>query len=248
MKDYITKAKSAGIHILPCWETDWVRNYKLDRKSRELTISYWKDGAYLFYIKKDKIKICPPEKEKEMIEELDDMQREQFAKMYEEVTKELKRSLKWNIPIATVYLTNGVLQTCIGNFLGASVWTAGSLIYTVPLTLTPKSFKLVREMKLVKWIIENRDAVDALIRREVDEVRDVDLSHTDPIVQYDVYPTNRTPYPEEIYNEGINLNNIESLDNKTLQGIKKKVLKMQKEFSSNKGNTSSKENFSSYFD
>ena len=228
MKDYITIANKSGTHIVPFYKTDWIRNYKLDRKSRELTISYWNVEPYFLKIKPDETKECPPEKEKEMIAELDDAQREQFDKMYENITKECKRRLKWNMPIATMYLTNGILQICTGNFLGASVWAAGSVIYTVPLSITPKSLKLVREMKLVKWIIENRDAVDALIHKEVDEARDVDLSHTAPVVRYDVYPTERTPYSEEMYNEGINLNNIESLDNKTLQEIKKKILQKEK--------------------
>lgn len=227
MKDYITIANRSGFQLPHSWEFDWIRNYKLNCHNHELTISYWNAEPYFNY-KPDTIKNCPPDKEQEMIEELDETQKEQFEKMYEEVIKELKRKLKSNMPLTSLYLFNGVLQTCVGNFLNASVWAAGSLVYAVPLTLTPKSFKLVREMKLVNWIIKNKSSVDALIHREVDDVRDVDLSHTAPIIRYDIYPTERTPYPEEIYNEGINLNNIESLDNKTLQGIKKKILQQDK--------------------
>ena len=226
MKDYITIANRAGLKIPSSWEFDWIRNYKLNRSNRELTISYWNPDPFLNY-KPDTIRSCPPDKEQEMIEELDETQKEQFAKMYDSVMKELKRKLKSNMPLTSLYLFNGVLQTCNGNFLNASLWTAGSLIYAIPLTITPRSLKLVHEMKLVNWIIKNKPSVDELIHSEVDKVRDVDLSHVAPIVRYDIYPIERTPYPEEIYNEGINLNNIESLDNKTLQGIKKKILQLK---------------------
>ena len=46
-------------------------------------------------------------------------------------------------------------------------------------------------------------------------------------IMLEVFKKLHHPTAEEIYNEGINLNNIESLDNKTLQGIKKKILQLK---------------------
>ena len=200
MKDYITEANNIGLDLtITSDRSEWVKNYKLNRRWRELRISYWNVEPY--NTKLDKVKECPPEKEKEMIADLNAAQRDQFNEMLSKVEDEVRKKFKSNLPLISVYLGNGALQICLSNFLAAIPWTVSAMVYAVPLSITPKELKLVHEMKLVNWIIKNRKVVDALIHREVDEVRDVDLSHTAPVVRYDVYPTEKTPYPEEVYNE-----------------------------------------------
>ena len=81
---------------------------------------------------------------------------------------------------------------------------------------------------MIGWIIDNKKDADSVIHRDVDSKRKTDLSQLTPVVDYSVYPDD-APYAEEMYNNGINLNNISELSTKQLQKLKKKTMSFQED-------------------
>ena len=94
------------------------------------------------------------------------------------------------------------------------------------------SAKDVDIFKIQKWLYENRDLVNEVIQKEDSlyfKPVEVDESGLIPVTISEEAITSRLPYPEEIYHDGLNLGNINLLDDFDLKDLKKKTKKLQKE-------------------
>ena len=80
-----------------------------------------------------------------------------------------------------------------------------------------RPYKLKKEIQLVSWIYDNKDKVNELIKEE-----------TKGMNQTQNIACETFPYPKEIIDDGINLNNIELLEVKQLSKIKRKIKNREK--------------------
>lgn len=102
-----------------------------------------------------------------------------------------------------------------------------SLVYSIS-----SSAQDVDIFKIKKWLYENRDLVNEVIQKEDSlyfKPVEVDESGLIPVTISEEAITSRLPYPEEIYRDGLNLGNINLLDDFDLKDLKKKTKKLQKE-------------------
>lgn len=102
---------------------------------------------------------------------------------------------------------------------------AGSIYFR----LSYLPYKLKKEIKLVTWVIENKEYVDEVIKTEVERKMPVTTETDTMIPVKQEYPTGLVPYSENLYEEGINLNNIDELNVKVLRKLKKKATKIRGE-------------------
>ena len=191
-----------------------IKNYKINKKDGYITINY----------------MCGIEETvpymREKLEVLDLIQKQQFEQMKKDLYPRLNGS-KVAVGSAVVASTGiSIANLVIGNPLIAAAClssTAGGVMQT-------KCFKLKRELKLISWINDHRSEINQMIKEEVESVtpiEDMDTSSINPIVKN--YPTDKTPYPEDMYYYGINLSNIDEVGLNDLRKIKRKVIKRNKQ-------------------
>ncbi len=189
---------------------DWILDYKINREQHYVEVTQWNGCEEKIYFQSGE--------EKEMQEKLDQIQKEQFDKMVEAIDKCVSKSMSDDLNI----LFLGLAAFLTPASLGLGLFFFGSSFLSLPF----KHLKLERNLKLVGWIIDNKKDADSVIHRDVDSKRKTDLSKLTPYIDYSVYPDD-APYSEEMYNNGINLNNIPELSTKQLQKLKKKTISFQ---------------------
>ena len=124
-------------------------------------------------------------------------------------------SFKITLLGADIFLSTANFIT--GNTLGGVAF----LLLGTSMTLNKTGSKVYSEMKTISWLLENRDKVNAMIREDVD-------SYITDVTNNFVYPEEEVLYPKVMYEEGINLNNIEDITPKELKLIKKKTKQREK--------------------
>lgn len=144
-------------------------------------------------------------------DELQTLQRQQLTEQQKEAEKNLDKKKQHKLIIAGVWCSSAVIQLIASNFfLGVSHLLCSGM-YLMGLY---GPYKLKREIQLAAWIHDNRERVDEVIQEEVK------TNQRTQNIDYNNYE-----YPREIVEEGISLNNLEHLSNKTLKQLKKKALK-----------------------
>jgi len=105
----------------------------------------------------------------------------------------------------------------------------GSLVCTLPCCILWGSpvFRLVKEINDTRWIINNKDIVDKVISEDYDKAHTV-KSNGDTLIPTKIL-SGELHYPEELYEDGITLNNVDLLSRKEIAKLKRKVMK-RKEF------------------
>ncbi len=216
MQNYIEMSqRRTGSHTVDekkVTNKDWIRDYKINREQHYVEITQWNG-------QEKKISFRSGE-DKEMQEKLDQTQKEQFDKMVEAIEKCGNMSMIDN-PCDMILVLAFFMSAASYKF---SIF----LLCSSFLCLPHKYLKLERDLALIGWIIDNKKDVDSIIHRDVDSKRKTDLSQLIPVVDYSAYPSD-VLYSEEMYNEGINLNNISELNTKQLRKLKKKTISFQKE-------------------
>ena len=214
MKNYIDRAKTNGIHIYTSRQEDlYLKKYRLIRDNKFVEIERLNGRREQFEVEEDTIKNLDSDLEKTL----------DFYN--EKVDKEINKSLSLKGVLISLHFTNAVLNWSLGNIFSACCWTACTGLCYLQIH---NPLMLKRELKLVSWINENKDRVNEVIREEVDSKREKNTSTNtlNPVISK--YPTELVPYSESMYEEGINLNNMDELTTKQLRVLKRKVLKKER--------------------
>ena len=214
MKNYVKCAKANGAHIFTTILGDKnISKYRLIRDNK--------------YVEIERIngKIEQLEIEKDTIRELDKSLEDTLSFCNEIVNESIDESLTLKKVLFGVHFTNAILNWSLGNIILASCWTLSTgLVYTQ----IHNPLMLKKELKLVTWINNNKDKVNEVIKDEVDSKRETTTETNTLNMITPKYPTELVPYSESMYEEGINLNNIDELSNKQLRSLKRKVLKRER--------------------
>ncbi len=192
----------------------WILDYKINREQHFVEITQWNGRTKKIYFRSGG--------DKDIQQTLDKMQKDQFDKMVEAIEKDLKVEITNETFLNLVFLGLGVAAAPV-SLLAGGFFASFTL---VSLPSAHLKLKLKRDLHLIGWIIDNKKDADSVIHRDVDSKRKTDLSQLTPVVDYSVYPDD-APYSEEMYNNGINLNNISELSTKQLQKLKKKTMSFQ---------------------
>ncbi len=205
MYNYISLAQNSGIFISNKMYNTTIQNYHLTKESDYIRIEYM-DGH---------TKVVPTKEVS--LEEIKQEQEKSFRKIKRRagIHSGIMNGFKITLLGADVFLSTANFLT--GNTLGGVAF----LLLGTSMSLNKTGSKVYREMKNISWLLENQDKVNAMIRE------DVDGYITDSTNNF-VYPSEEVIYPQTMYEEGINLNNIESLTPKELKLIKNKTKQREK--------------------
>ena len=214
MKNYINRAKTNGVHIYTSLSEDkYISKYRLTRQNKYVEIEMINGRREEFEV------------EEGTIEELDRSLKKTLDLYKEKVTKKVNENISLKSMLISLHLTNAILNWSLGNIISACCWTACTGLTYLQIH---NPLMLKRELKLVSWINENRDKVNEVIREEVDSKREQTTSTNTLNMITPKYPSDLVPYSESMYENGLNLNNIDELTNKQLRNIKRKVLRKER--------------------
>lgn len=212
MKNYSLLASKYGVIGSHMDTFDYISNYKINRENNYVEITHmsgWK--------KKEELK-------EDTIQKLDKQQRDQLDAMRDKINPKIDSRIHWQSTLLFLYGTNTLLQYSQQHWFAGSCWLAGAGIYFAQCYFP---YKLKKEMSLVAWIMDNKEYVDQVIQREVsDKMPKTEETNTMNLVKVD-YPTDLVPYSETMYEEGINLSNIDELKVGQLKKLKKKATQVR---------------------
>ena len=205
MYNYISLAQRNGIHISNKMYDTTIRKYQLNKENNLVRIEYM-DGL---------TEIVPLEETS--LEQLKQDQEQSFYKIKRKtgVHVGMMNGIKLTLLSTDIFLSTA--NFIIGNTLGGVAF----LMLGTSMALNKTGFKVYSEMKTVSWLLKNKDKVDAMIKEEVETYSSKDTMNL-------VYPYKEVLYPIEMYEAGIDLNNIEDLTHKQLKLIKKKTKQREK--------------------
>lgn len=215
MKDYFLEAQKVGIQIYRrAIDDTYVESYKLTDDNNYVMIKYLNGQTHYSPVSTTSL------------EALDLSQRSALEEIKRKVSKEGKTIRALNSGIVALDLMNVILQSANQNWIASACWLACTSIYSLRIY---QPYKLMQELNLVSWIVDNKDDVNKVIKDEVNQVisKPTNASNSINMPSYN-YPSNLVSYSKTMYEEGINLNNIDELSNKELKKLKKKVLKKER--------------------
>ena len=212
MKDYSKIASKYG--VIGCYidTSDFIESYKINREQNCVEIVFMDDEHRTDPLYEG------------LIEELDERQLEQLDIMREKINPRIDSRLELYTPLIALYGVNTILQYSLGNWLAGTCWLLGGSVYSY---LIYPPYKLKKEMTLVKWTMDNKEYVDEIIKKEVEEKhpKTIETNTLNPVKA--PYPTTVVPYSENLYEDGINLSNIDELSIKQLKKLKKQATKLR---------------------
>lgn len=209
MKDYITEAKKINVRI---YNTNYLKKYKIHKEAEYVELFYM-DGDY-------RIKSTDEITE----EELKTKQREDLKDIEKKVKQKTDFDVKVGFTASGTYFALGTLFSVLRNSNIAIWFTWG--FYFLFKALRP--MRLRKDIALTGWICDNQDKVNKIIKEEVDSKKEP-ITNTNTLNMITPeYPTDLVPYSKSMYEEGINLNNIDELDTKVLRRLKRKILRNER--------------------
>ncbi len=212
MKNYSKIASKYGVIGSFMDTSDYIESYRINREHKFAEIVYmsgWRHTEAL---------------NEKTEEELEAKQKEQLKEMQEKLEPKIDSRIRWQGSLLFLYGTNTLLQYTVGHWFAGTCWLLGAGIY---FGQTYFPYKLKKEMNLVKWIMDNKKYVDQVIQEEVDKKMPKTTETNTMIPVKQEYPTDLVPYSEKLYEEGINLSNIDELKVKQLKQLKKKATKIR---------------------
>lgn len=214
MYNYISLARSNGIHISSKMYDTTIKNYTLTKENDYVRIEYMNERT----------KYIPVEEA--TLDEIKQEQETSFRKIKRKVGihSGIMNGIKITLLGTDIFLSTANFLT--GNTLGGVAF----LLLGTSMSLNKTGSKIYSEMKTITWLLENQDKVNAMIREDVEAYMHEtqgDMTTMNPTIVYK-YPYDEVLYPREMYEDGINLNNIESLTPKELKLIKKKTKQREK--------------------
>lgn len=212
MKDYIYEAKKQDMVIyLDSFDRNLIKGYNINRENNYVAIEYLGGRREIKEI------------EDTTIDDLNESLNTTLGFYCNKINSKVKEKVGFRSSIVGMYGLNAALNFAIQRFALGSLWLTSSLFFYLSIH---GKLKLKRELKLVSWINDNKEKVNEVIKEEVEKkIEKPEITATTNNIPRIEYPKELVPYPEEIYEDGINLNNIDELDNKTLRKLKRKVKK-----------------------
>lgn len=212
MKNYSRIASKYGVIGSYMDTSDYVESYKINRNHKFAEIVYmsgWRHTEPLTETTE---------------EELETKQKNQLLEMRDRLEPKIDSRIRWQGSLLFLYGTNTLLQYTVGHWFAGTCWLLGAGIYFGQCYFP---YKLKKEMSLVAWIMDNKEYVDQVIQKEVDaKMPKTEETNTMNLIKRE-YPTDLVPYSENMYEEGINLNNIDELKPRQLKKLKKKAQRIR---------------------
>ena len=208
MKNYCDEAKKIRIDINPYFDMNYLKNYHINKERNFVELTYM-NGQTIREFLDERTK-----------ESFDRRQRSDLDRIQKEVYEKTTSTISYNSTISVVYALTGTTLLALNN-VGGIVWLTWIGYF---MSKAAKPMRLRNDIKLASWIYDNKEAVNEVIREEVE--RQMDKSNVNVETNNALepeYPYTKVIYPRNIYEEGIDLNNIEELQNSTLRKLKRKV-------------------------
>ncbi len=217
---------SSVIHYLADYELktntdieDGISNYTIDKEKDLVTIKYLDGNIEELSLEEATIKFLERNQKKSIDQRLAATRKRNFLHFF-----------VYSCSYEIVYMILNLISQQNPSdvlLLGLPSAICVALVYSIS-----GSAKDVDIFKIQKWLYENRDLVNEVIQKEDSlyfKPVEVDESGLIPVTISEEAITSRLPYPEEIYHDGLNLGNINLLDDFDLKDLKKKTKKLQKE-------------------
>lgn len=215
MKNYINEARKHSITIYPsCLESNLIASYTLNKESSHVSIKYL-DGQSLT----EEIQETTEEELNTSLDETLDFYRQK-------IIPKINQQIGWKWSLVFLDLLNSSLQYATQNYFAGTCWLTCASLYYLQIH---GPYKLKREIELVSWFHDHEQQANEVIKSEVESKiqRPEITTQTLNIPTYE-YPQDLVPYPKNIYEYGLNLNNIHELNNKQLRKLKRKVLRKER--------------------
>lgn len=211
MKDYSRIAIKYGLVNCYMDTSDFIESYEIKKEHNHVEIKYMNGITHRFKLTENTKK------------ELDEIQLEQLNQMVNEINPEIDKKIRSYKPIVGLHGINVLLNYTLGNWIAGTCWLISTGIWS---SYCYFPYKLKKEINMVKWFIDNKDSVNQIIKEEVEEkMPEIEENTMIPVRRE--YPKDLVPYSENLYEEGINLSNIDELNMKQLKKLKKKALKLE---------------------
>ena len=210
MKDYISEARKYNVRI---YDNDYLRKYKIHKEAKYAELFYM-GGGY-------GIKNLEEVNEESLIKQ----QREDLREIENQVKQKTDFDVKAGFIVSSLYFGTGAVLSAIGRSNVVAIWIlwGSNFLYKA---LRP--MRLRKDIAMTGWIIDNKEKVDRVLREEVDSKRKP-IENTNTLnAIIPKYPTDLVPYSQSMYEEGINLNNIDELSYKTLKKLKRTVIRRER--------------------
>lgn len=211
MKNYIDEARRYKVELYGGYK--YLQSYRINKESKYVELRYMnglRDIKELSDITK---------------EELDKRQRSDLKCIEDDVKEKTAFDIKYNGFISALYVFVGVFLKGLAN-AGCYVWLTWAG-YFLAKSLRP--LRLRKDIQLAGWIYDNRDKVNEVIHDEViEKAPNLEITAMTNNAPLQKYPYGEVPYSKEMYDYGIDLNNIDELSNKQLRSLKRKVLKRER--------------------
>ena len=211
MKNYINEAREQNITIYN--GSKYLQSYHINRENNFVSLKYM--NGY-----RENVELKETSKE-----ELDKRQRDDLRELEKEVKKKTSFELKYNGIASGTYIVLGTLLRTLGNSR-SFVWLVWSGYF---LSKAVRPLRLRKDIQLAGWIYDNKDKVNEVIQDEVyEKAPNLRITATTNNAPLAAYPYEKVPYPKEMFDNGIDLNNIDYLNNKQLRSLKRKVLRKER--------------------
>ena len=211
MKNYINEARSHNVRIYN--GSKYLQSYRINRENNFVSLKYMNGYTDIIDLKEISK------------EELDKRQRDDLNEIEKEVKEKTSFEIKYNGIVSGAYIVIGTLLRTMGN-AGSFVWLVWSGYF---LSKAIRPLRLRKDIQLAGWIYDNKDKVNEVIQDEVyEKAPNLKITATTNNAPLDVYPYAEVPYPKEMFENGIDLNNIDYLNNKQLRSLKRKVLRKER--------------------
>lgn len=215
MKDYVREARRLNLSVYGC--SHLMQSYSINRHANYVRINYFDGTTDL------------KDLDKTDLDDLDKKHERDFVEMKEKVVKHAKHESTFYGIMSVVYFGVGVALRFFRSYASGVIWLTGSGYY---FSKASRPWRLKKDIQLTGWIYDHRKQADKVIQSEVLEnvnqnKDDMTMTNNARMLDSD-YPYEKVPYSKEMYDEGINLNNINDISYRDMKKLKRKVLRLER--------------------
>lgn len=199
MKNYIKEARKSGITTLSLPSSKYIQKYVINKEHKYVEITYMNGRRGIQSLGET------------TEQELKQKQEEHFSDMTRKLSSKINEETRWKKSLVFIFSSCACSNFIASNFFAGTLNLACSACWGISIY---KPLKLQKELQLASWIYEQKENVNKLIEAQTEskvKTQNIDYSSF--------------PYPKEIIENGINLNNMELLDVKQLKKLKRDVKK-----------------------
>ena len=215
MKDYVREARRLNLSVYGC--SHLMQSYSINRYANHVKINYF-NGVSDY-----------KELDKTNLDELDKKHERDFGELKKAIIPTAKRESKFYGIMGAIYFGVGVALRFFRNYSSGIIWLTWSGYY---FSKASRPYRLQKDIQLTGWIYDHRKQADGVIQSEVLEnvnqnKDDMTMTNNARMLDSD-YPYEKVPYSKKMYDEGINLNNINDISYRDMKKLKRKVLKLER--------------------